>query len=119
VLVSTPEVEFDMDDVRAFYEERDRYQLVDVREPWEWQEGRIEGALLIPLNDLMAGAEQGTLDTHRPVALVCKSGNRSEVATLMLRARGYDAHNLEGGMLAWDAEGLPYSTPDGGPGRVA
>ena len=119
VLVSTPEVEFEMDDVRGFYEERDRYQLVDVREPWEWQEGRIEGAVLIPLNDVMAGAEQGHLDKERPVVLVCKSGNRSEVATLMLRARGYDAHNLEGGMLAWDAEGLPYTTHEGKPGRVA
>ena len=45
---------------------RDRYQLVDVREPWEWQAGRIEGAVLIPLNDVMAGAEQGQLDKERP-----------------------------------------------------
>jgi rhodanese-related sulfurtransferase len=108
-----------MDDVRGFYEDRDRYQLVDVREPWEWQAGRIEGAVLIPLNDVMAGAESGQLDKERPVVLVCKSGNRSEVATQMLRARGYDAQNLEGGMLAWDAEGLPYTTPGGEPGRVA
>jgi rhodanese-related sulfurtransferase len=108
-----------MDDVRKLYDERDGYQLVDVREPWEWQAGRIEGAVLIPLNDVMAGAENGRLDKDRPVVLVCKSGNRSEVATLMLRARGYDAHNLEGGMLAWDDAGLPYSTPDGEPGRVA
>ena len=108
-----------MDDVRAFFEDRGSYQLVDVREPWEWQEGRIEGAVLIPLNDVMAGAEAGQLDKQRPVVLVCKSGNRSEVATLTLKARGYDAHNLEGGMLAWDAEGLPYTTPEGKPGRVA
>ena len=107
-----------MDDVRAFYEDRDGYQLVDVREPWEWQEGRIEGAVLIPLNDVMAGAEAGQLDKERPVVLVCKSGNRSEVATLMLRARGYDAHNLEGGLEAWERDGLPLSTPEGGPGHV-
>src|SRR5262249_59955058 len=86
VLVSTSEVEFEMDDVRALYEDRDRYQLIDVREPWEWQEGRIEGAVLIPLNDVMAGAESGQLDKERPGVVVCKSRNRSEVAPLMLRA---------------------------------
>ena len=53
-----------MDDVRAFYEDKDRYQVVDVREPWEWQAGRIEGAVLIPLNDVMAGAESGQLETR-------------------------------------------------------
>jgi len=119
MLTSTVEVEFDMDDVRAVYEERDRYQFVDVREPWEWEAGRIVGAVLIPLNDLLGGAEQGRLEPARPVVVVCKTGNRSEVATLMLRARGYEAHNLEGGMEAWSAAGLPYTTPDGEPGRVA
>ena len=37
----------------------------------------------------------------------------------MLRARGYDAHNMEGGMQAWEGEGLPFSAVDGGPGQVA
>ena len=92
--------------------------MVDVREPWEWQAGRIEGAVLIPLNDLMAGGEAGQLDKERPVVLVCKSGNRSEVATLMLRARGYDAQNMEGGMLPGPPRAC-RSTPDGTPGRVA
>ena len=38
---------------------------------------------------------------------------------MMLRARGYDAHNMEGGMQAWESEGLPFSAVDGGPGQVA
>jgi rhodanese-related sulfurtransferase len=37
----------------------------------------------------------------------------------MLRARGYEAYNLQGGMEDWEREGLPFSTPDGAPGRVA
>ena len=41
------------------------------------------------------------------------------LATLMLGARGFEAYNLEGGMEEWDREGLPYSTPEGAPGRVA
>ncbi|HEY1329878.1 MAG TPA: rhodanese-like domain-containing protein [Actinomycetota bacterium] len=108
-----------MDDVRTLHDRFDDYQVVDVREPWEWEAGRIEGAVHIPLNSLMSGADQDALDASRPVVLVCKTGNRSELATMMLRARGYDAENLEGGMEAWEAAGLPFSTPEGAPGRVA
>ena len=94
-------------------------QIVDVREPYEWEAGRIEGAIYIPLNSLMGGAGDDELTTDRPVVVVCRSGNRSELGTLMLKARGYDAHNLEGGMEDWARNDLPFSAPDGGPGRVA
>ncbi len=73
------------------YERRDEVQIVDVREPVEWEAGRIEGAVHIPLNELMAGAGSD-LDHDRPVVLVCRVGNRSELATMMLQARGYEAH---------------------------
>ncbi len=45
-------------------------------------------------------------------------GNRSELATMMMQARGYEAHNLVGGMEAWDRQGLPFTAPDGRPGTV-
>ena len=108
-----------MNDLRDVYERRDEAQIVDCREQWEWDAGRIDGAVLIPLNDLMAGGERGRLDASKPVFVVCRSGNRSELASMMLRARGYDAQNMEGGMESWAALGLPFSAPDGGPGRVA
>jgi rhodanese-related sulfurtransferase len=107
-----------LDDVRAIYEDREKYQFLDVREPWEWNLGRIEEAVLVPLNSVMAGAESDVLTKDKPVVVVCKTGNRSEVATLMLRARGYEAENMEGGMEAWAAAGLPFSSPEGEPGRV-
>ena len=50
---------------------------------------------------------------------VCRTGNRSELATTMLQARGYDAENLEGGMEAWERAGLPFEASDGGAPRVA
>jgi len=103
---------------RGVFEHLDEVQVVDVREPYEWEAGRIEAAVHIPLNSLMAGAG-ADLDHDRPVVLVCRSGNRSELATMMLQARGYDAHNLEGGMEAWERAGLPFSTPAGAPGAVA
>jgi rhodanese-related sulfurtransferase len=108
-----------MDDLRQIHEHRDDYQIVDVREPYEWEAGRIEGAVHIPLAQLLAGGERGRLDASKPVAVVCRTGNRSELGATMLRARGYDAVNMEGGMEAWQRLGLPFSAADGGPGRVA
>lgn len=105
-------------DVEQLSENQERYQILDVREPFECQVGLIEGAVTIPLNDILAGAEEGKLDRDRPIAVICKMGNRSELAAVMLRARGYDAENVEGGMEAWDAKGFEYSASDGGPGRV-
>jgi rhodanese-related sulfurtransferase len=95
-----------------------RITLVDCREPYEWQAGRVEGSVHIPLNAIMAGAGSD-LDSSKPVVVICRSGNRSELATMMLQARGFDAHNLEGGIEAWAASGLPITAPDGTPGRVA
>lgn len=103
---------------KGVFEHLSELQLIDCREQYEWDAGRIEGALHIPLNRIMAGGE-GELAKDRPVVVVCRSGNRSELAAMMLQARGYEAHNLEGGMEAWAALGLPFSAPDGSPGRVA
>lgn len=108
-----------MDDVRRLYEDRGDYQILDVREAYEWDAGHIDGAIHIPLADVMAGRERQQLSEERPVVVVCRVGNRSELATLMLQARGFEAHNLEGGMEAWAAAGLPFRAEDGGPGQVA
>ena len=108
-----------MDDVRGLYDHLGDYQVLDVREPYEWDAGHIEGALHLPLAEVMAGRESEVLDKERPVVAVCRSGNRSELARVMLQARGYQAHNLEGGMEAWARTGLPFAASDGGPGRVA
>jgi rhodanese-related sulfurtransferase len=109
----------DLEHSRGVYERRDDVQIVDVREPYEWEAGRIEGAVHVPLNDLMGGRGIEGLDPDVPVAVVCRSGNRSELASLMLRARGFDAHNMRDGMEGWATEGLPFTTPEGEPGRVA
>jgi rhodanese-related sulfurtransferase len=108
----------DLEHPRGVYDRLDGVQLVDCREPHEWDAGRIDGAILLPLNAILAGAG-GELDPAKPVVVVCRSGNRSELAAMMFQARGFDAHNLEGGMERWEAEGLPFSAPDGSPGRVA
>lgn len=103
---------------RDAYERGDDVQLLDVREPYEWNAGRIEGAVHIPLQQVLDGSTEG-LDHDRPVVIYCRTANRSEVARLMLEARGFEASVMEGGSEAWVAQGLPFTTPDGQPGRVA
>jgi len=109
----------ELESSRGVHDRIDDVQIVDVREPYEWEAGRIDGAIHIPLNTLMAGKGIDELDQSKPVAVICRSGNRSELAHLMLRARGFDAYNVRDGMEGWAKEGLPYSAPDGSPGRVA
>src|SRR5512146_1767421 len=76
--------------------------LIDVREPYEWDIGRIPGARLIPLGDL-AGA-MSALDSRREIVVYCRSGVRSADATRRLRAAGFRATNLAGGLLRWSDE---------------
>ena len=93
-------------------------QVVDCREPYEWVAGRIEGSIHLPLNTILAGSI-GELDPGKTTVVVCRSGNRSELATLMLQARGFEAYNLVHGLEEWAAEARPLATDDGSPGRVA
>ncbi len=108
-----------MNDPRELFEKREEVQILDVREPYEWDAGHIEGSVHLPLAQVMAGQEHRRLDAGRPVVTVCKSGSRSELAALMLQARGFIAENFEGGAEAWIAAGLPLLASDGSPGQVA
>ncbi len=98
------------------YERRDELLILDVRENDEWNAGRIEGALHIPMSQVDGRAEE--IDPSREIACVCRSGARSARITNMLRSRGYEIHNVEGGMRAWAAAGLPFVDKDGNPGNV-
>jgi rhodanese-related sulfurtransferase len=91
--------------------EQGSVQLIDVREQDEYEAGRIAGARHVPLVELSGEAE--TIDRDRPVVFYCLSGARSAMATEAFRTAGYDAHNMAGGLLDWDAAGLPLE-PDGG-----
>jgi rhodanese-related sulfurtransferase len=86
-------------------------QLIDVRQRDEHDAGRIAGGRLIELAELAAQAE--TIDSAKPVIVYCRSGARSAMATTALRQAGFDAHNMSGGMLQWEAEGLPIEPEDG------
>lgn len=81
--------------------------LVDVRTPGEFAEVRAPGAVLIPLDQVSKRlAEFGAKD--RPIALICRSGNRSGQAQGILEQTGFTKTvNVTGGMNAWERSGLP------------
>jgi rhodanese-related sulfurtransferase len=81
--------------------------LVDVREPYEFEAGRIEGSRHVPLPELAKFAQ--TLDPQRPLVFVCRVGGRSAMATDAFRGAGFEAYNLAGGVLAWERSGLPFT----------
>jgi sulfur dioxygenase len=92
----------------ALEESTERIQIVDVREPNEYNGslGHIRGAKLIPLGTLVGRANE--LEKDRPVVAVCRSGARSAHASVLLQRAGFnDVANLAGGMLRWRAEGHP------------
>jgi DMSO/TMAO reductase YedYZ molybdopterin-dependent catalytic subunit/glyoxylase-like metal-dependent hydrolase (beta-lactamase superfamily II) len=84
--------------------------MVDVREPGEWQSGHAPGALLLPMGQL--NARRAELTTDRRLVVVCRSGGRSAAVTASLRAWGFEAVNVAGGMSAWAASGLPVVIPE-------
>lgn len=79
--------------------------LLDVRQPEEFRAARIAGATLIPLDELPE--RLGELPQDRDVLCVCQSGARSSAAVRHLTGAGYRALNLRGGMVGWQASGLP------------
>jgi rhodanese-related sulfurtransferase len=80
--------------------------LIDVREPWEYDELHIPGSLLIPLGEVPA--RLGEIPSDRDVYVHCRLGGRSAKAVDFLREAGRPrAVNVTGGIEAWAAAGLP------------
>jgi sulfur-carrier protein adenylyltransferase/sulfurtransferase len=88
---------------RALHERLSRgddIDLVDVREPFEWEIGRIAGARLVPLGTIPEALS--TFDPTREIALYCKGGVRSRKAAAALLDAGFTrVLNVEGGILRW------------------
>ena len=79
---------------------REQPLLVDVREPWEWETARIEGAKHIPMREIPARV--GELDNSRPIVAICHHGGRSQQVAMFLEKNGFaEIHNLQGGVDAW------------------
>ncbi|GBG09451.1 sulfurtransferase [Paenibacillus agaridevorans] len=77
--------------------------LIDVREPDEWEEGHIGSARSIPLSQFQARAHE-VHDVEGEVVFICRSGGRSGRVCEFLTLQGFDVVNVAGGMLAWQGE---------------
>jgi rhodanese-related sulfurtransferase len=83
--------------------------LLDVREPDEWDDGHIDGAVHLPMMSVPAALE--SIPTDRQVLVVCAVGARSARVAAFLQQQGVDAYNLAGGMVAWARAGRPITVP--------
>ena len=74
-------------------------EIIDVRQPEEYEKSHIEGAKLIPLGELSERINE--IDWDKEVVFMCRSGVRSEAAANITTSLNKDCFNLEGGILAW------------------
>jgi len=77
--------------------------LLDVREQDEWDRGHAPDAHLIPLS--VIGMRLSEVPVDQRIIVICHSGARSERVTTALLDAGYNASNVNGGMMAWQAAG--------------
>ncbi|MBI4636648.1 MAG: MBL fold metallo-hydrolase [Candidatus Rokubacteria bacterium] len=93
-------------DLAGWLEQHRDVVVVDVREPFEWLEGHIEGALHLPM--LEATSRWQELPADRPKAVLCAGGLRSSTVISALKRQGLGGwHNVSGGMTAWLKAGYP------------
>ena len=84
-------------------ETREAFELIDVREPFEYEIARIDGAKLIPLGEIADRTDE--LQREQPIVVHCHSGKRSAQAVRLLQQRGFsNVYNLEGGIDAWSEQ---------------
>lgn len=94
--------------VHELQQQLDRFQVLDVRKPEEWDSGHLPGAIHHFVPDLIDGTGLDDLDPERPVATFCGSGYRANIAASILQARGFEqVYNVPGSWKAWKNSGYP------------
>jgi rhodanese-related sulfurtransferase len=90
--------------------------IVDVREPDEFRDVRVEGAALVPMS--VFADRHAELPKDRQLLVMCAAGSRSAAATSFLLRNGWsDVVNVEGGIIAWQRAGLPVRRGEVEPGE--
>ncbi|MBI2554842.1 MAG: MBL fold metallo-hydrolase [Candidatus Rokubacteria bacterium] len=93
-------------DLAGWLEEGREVTVLDVREPFEWGEGHIPGALHMPMRE--ASERRSQIPADRPKAVVCSGGLRSSTVISALKKAGLQNwYNVSGGMTAWQKSGYP------------
>ncbi|MGE7435003.1 rhodanese-like domain-containing protein [Kitasatospora sp. NPDC001175] len=86
--------------------------LLDVREQDEWDAGHVDGALHIPIGEVIARIDE-LPEPDRRLYVLCRVGGRSAQVVQYLVAQGREAVNVDGGMFAWEAAGRPMVSANG------
>ena len=95
------EYEITPEEVKSKLDAGESFTLLDVRESWEFETARIDGAKLIPMGDVPSRVHQ-ELDPEAPVVVLCHHGVRSMNVTVWLRQQGFEkAQSMRGGIDAW------------------
>ena len=93
--------EITVEEVKSKFDTGEKFTLLDVREPWEFQTSQIESAKLMPMGDVPSRAHQ-ELDPEDHIVVMCHHGVRSMNVTAWLRQQGFDkAQSMRGGIDAW------------------
>ena len=94
--------EISVQELKEMRDKGEDFQLIDVREEFEYEVSNL-GGTLIPLGGILIEAEKVAKD--KPVIVQCRSGKRSAAAIMQLEQLGYtNLYNLQGGILAWASE---------------
>lgn len=93
--------------LQQWLDEKMPLQIVDTRTEAEYRQGTIDGARHAHMTDIPGVLQHLELDRNVTVILLCANGHRSLPGTRWLRAHGFEAYNLEGGVLAWKQTGYP------------
>ena len=107
-LFGPPIPSIDAPAVQAKLNEKPKPLVLDVRESSEYAAGHIAGSTLIPLGQLSSRISE--LPKDREIICVCASGSRSRSATKILLGAGYNAVNMNGGMMTWVSAKLTVKT---------
>lgn len=91
--------EITVEELKEKIDNKEDFQLIDVREEFEYETSNLDGEN-IPLANVLL--ETDKIDKEKPVVVHCRSGKRSAQAILLLEQQGFDnLYNLKGGILAW------------------
>jgi rhodanese-related sulfurtransferase len=92
-------------ELKRWLDEGRPLQIADARTGLEYSQGTIGKARHAPLTEMPRSLADLKLDPSTPVVMLCLSGHRSLPGTRWLRARGYEAYSLKGGIMAWKSAG--------------
>ena len=106
---ATPEIDLD----RFATAHSNGVQVVDVREPDEYEAGHVRDAVLMPVGEVATRLDE--LDKAAPVHVICATGNRSATVTEVLIRAGFEAYSVAGGTNGWARLGKPLDHGLSGP----